>query len=356
MRSEFLAILRCPRCGSHFSVDNEARSQGGEKTSAEVLPGSEPDPPLLCRGCGTCVPVRRGIPRFIDANGARLVASDEQTCKSFSLEWSLHRPGDGTWSMDLEERVEWFFLGGVGLKKEDVENLKVLDAGCGNGSSTLGVARLGAFCVGIDQSTGIDRAGEYFTEVDSKLKAFYVQGNLLEVPFEPRSFDVVFSAGVLHHLPDTKRGFMALAPLVKPGGRFYVWLYRHEKFVTPLVNAIRKVTTRLEPRVFFVIAVALSPVFQLFTYVLRKFRIRDYRPLTWRASALALMDIFGAPHANAHSFEEVCQWFKEAGFESPRLCSLERRGFSACGTKMQESAAGDGHVFQTVGRRPKAPA
>jgi len=55
--------------------------------------------------------------------------------------------------------------------------------------------------------------------------------------------------------------------------------------------------------------------------------------MSWRASALALMDIFGARYAHAHRYDEVTAWYEEAGFERPRLCGLERRGFSVCGIK-----------------------
>ena len=50
-------------------------------------------------------------------------------------------------------------------------------------------------------------------------------------------------------------------------------------------------------------------------------------------AALSLMDIFAARYAHAHTYDEVCEWYREAGFETPRLCALERRGFSVCGTR-----------------------
>lgn len=335
MRCELLKILRCPGCKSSLSLDTK-ESQATEVLSThhndsgseDILSGT-----LVCTGCGKYAPIHKGIPRLLESDKISSSAVDEHTRSSFSLEWALHRPEEGTWGMGLDERIKWYFLNGVGLERHEVLGLRVLDAGCGNGSSTLGIARLGALCIGIDQSSGIDKASEYFTEKDKELDVTYVQANLLDALFAPDTFDVVFSAGVLHHLPSTKQGFMALTPLVKPGGRFYVWLYRHEKFVTPLVNTIRIFTTHLPPKVFFLLAVVFSPAFQLFTYVMRKTGLREYGPMKWRSSALALMDIFGARYAHAHTFEEVSVWYEEAGFEPPSLRSLERRGFSACGIK-----------------------
>jgi SAM-dependent methyltransferase len=329
MKRMLLDYLRCPACRSEFRMERGEEQLGGEIMAGEIV----------CVECGNHAPIRDGIPRLVEMAKAN-VPIDEKTRSSFSFEWSLHRPEEGTWGMTVDERIETYFLKGVGLTPEEAAGLTVLDAGCGNGSSTLGISRLGATTIGIDLSSGIDKAREYFEPADrEQASAMYVQGNLMDAPFKPESFDVIFSAGVLHHTPNTKQSFMALAPLVKPGGRFYVWLYRHEKVVTPIVNSIRLVTTKLPPPVFFGIAVAMSPAFQVFTSVANKVGLRQYRPFTWRSAALALLDIFGANYAHAHDFDEVKAWYEEAGFETPILRSMERRGFSVCGTKRQASVA-----------------
>jgi SAM-dependent methyltransferase len=235
--------------------------------------------------------------------------------------------------MTVEERTRWYFLQGVGLSPEEVRGMTVLDAGCGNGSSTLGMARLGARAVGLDQSSGLEKAVEYRTPADQALELSYVQGNLMDAPFAPASFDVVFSAGVLHHTPDTRQAFLTLAPLVRPGGHFYVWLYRREPFVTATVDAIRVLTTRMPHGLFNQVAWVMATPFRLLTRLANASGLRSYRPMTRQAAALALHDIFGAPHAHAHTYEEVCGWYQEAGFDPPRLAGLERRGFGACGRR-----------------------
>ena len=331
MRDALFDLLRCPGCKAAFVLDPTCPVE--RNGMAEVQSGC-----ILCRGCGSHAPIRSGIPRLLELTARGRVPVDKQTQKSFSFEWALHRPEDGTWGMTLDERTTSYFLNGVSLRAEDVPGLRVLDAGCGNGSSSLGIARLGATCVGIDQSTGLEKAREYFTSQDARCDVHYVQANLMDAPFAPASFDIVFSAGVLHHTPDTKRAFMALAPLVKPGGRFYMWLYRHERGVTPVVNALRSVTVHMPPAVFFGVALAMSPAFQVFTRTANLMGLREYRPMTWRASALALLDIFGARYAHAHTFEEVSEWYVEAGFDRVRLCSMERRGFSVCGQKAESAA------------------
>ena len=65
--------------------------------------------------------------------------------------------------------------------------------------------------------------------------------------FAPRQqgggFDLIYSIGVLHHLPDPHAGFRSLLPYLRPGGTIAVWLYGHENngFVRNAVEPLRRV-------------------------------------------------------------------------------------------------------------------
>ena len=48
-------------------------------------------------------------------------------------------------------------------------------------------------------------------------------------------------------------------------------------------------------------------------------------------AALALMDIFGAPYAYYHSYDEVFGWYQAEGFGEVWPCNDGRRGFGVCG-------------------------
>jgi len=102
----------------------------------------------------------------------------------------------------------------------------ILDAGCGAGhaaSMLFDGAGNSIRYVGADISTAIDIAHETLAPIlpDS----LFMQGDLMELPFEDRSFDVVFSEGVLHHTPSTKRAIAATARLVREGGYFAIYVY-----------------------------------------------------------------------------------------------------------------------------------
>ena len=96
----------------------------------------------------------------------------------------------------------------------------------------------GAVVRGVDHTTAVDKAASLCAHLPN---AAFAQADLKRLPFEPQSFDVVFSIGVMHHDVDTRAVFDAVARLVRPGGRYAVWLYRKNQWWQELLNdALRR--------------------------------------------------------------------------------------------------------------------
>lgn len=115
----------------------------------------------------------------------------------------------------------------AGWMNEYGERPLILDAGCGAAMSalelfgkTLGKARY----LGVDISAAVDVAAARCAE--RGLEAGFLQADLSQLPLAPRTIDIVFSEGVLHHTDSTEKAFYALAELLKPGGRFLFYVYR----------------------------------------------------------------------------------------------------------------------------------
>ena len=51
------------------------------------------------------------------------------------------------------------------------------------------------------------------------------QGSVLDLPFADGRFDVVFSHGVLHHVPDIKQAQNEIHRVLRPGGELVIMLY-----------------------------------------------------------------------------------------------------------------------------------
>lgn len=102
------------------------------------------------------------------------------------------------------------------------EPLVVLDAGCGQGTQALELARLGHRVVGVDLSDTLleqarSAAGREPDEVRRRLN--WVTGDLLTLGVEhQRRYDLVCCHGVAMYLPSLGDTVMALANACRPGG------------------------------------------------------------------------------------------------------------------------------------------
>ncbi len=146
-------------------------------------------------------------------------------------------------------------------KLDDLGGLTVFDAGCGMGrhatiAAAHGVARL----VGIDLGSAVEAA---FANTRHLRSVCIVQGDIYHPPLRSSGFDAGYSLGVLHHLPDPKRGFSALAPKIKPGGRLHAWVYGREgnRILLLVLNPIRRMTSKMPPAMLKAVAwIVAAPV------------------------------------------------------------------------------------------------
>lgn len=107
------------------------------------------------------------------------------------------------------------------------ESPDVLIAGCGTGRHALRTASqfADARILAVDLSTtSLAYAIRKTKDVDDTA-IDYAQADILELASLERSFDIVESAGVLHHMEDPTAGWSVLATMVKPGGFMRIALY-----------------------------------------------------------------------------------------------------------------------------------
>jgi SAM-dependent methyltransferase len=182
----------------------------------------------------------------------------------------------------------------------------VLDAGCGHGRYLRAFADLGARVVGLDLGRGPEEAGAPWAEPAVAV----VQGSVLAPPFRPGSFDLVFSDGVIHHTPDARAAYLALARLVRPGGALYVWVYPPEGALREtFFRAARTVTTRLPGFAVRLLSFVLAPL----TLFVRSYSGTTFGRATWAECAQVVHDWLAPPLQSHHAFGEVAGWATEAG-------------------------------------------
>lgn len=107
-------------------------------------------------------------------------------------------------------------------------NRKVLEIGLGEGAESEQLIRRGA------RWSGLDLTEESVARVSARLRLRQlpyddvVQGSVLDIPWPDDHFDVVFSHGVLHHVPDILRGQAEIRRVLRPGGLLVAMLYARQ--------------------------------------------------------------------------------------------------------------------------------
>jgi SAM-dependent methyltransferase len=147
-----------------------------------------------------------------DPCGARYGAKYEFATREFFDEVERHR---------YQEYAPWMPLV---MGFDSFKGRRLLEVGCGMGTDLLQFARGGALCTGLDLTPrSVEISSLHFGLYD--LRADFVLADGERLPFADKSFDVVYSNGVLHHTPDTVRAVRELHRVLCPGGVAKVMLY-----------------------------------------------------------------------------------------------------------------------------------
>jgi SAM-dependent methyltransferase len=254
MRNEALNFIVCPNCAGQLFLNN------GSSRPAEdghIMAGS-----LACAGCKSQFAIRNGVPILLSSN---LSSVKLETASRFAEEWTR-------WS-DLRDYYEQEFFDWIApLTAKDFVDQIVFEGGCGKGRHTAIVASHGAKAI-VSLDLG-ESAFVAFAHTRPFPNAHVIIGDLLNPPVRP-VFDLAFSVGVLHHLPDPAAGFASLASRVKEGGRVAFWVYGHEgnEWITKFVDPVRKAITSRLPAPFLRIA-AIPPAAVLWAVIKLFYRPR----------------------------------------------------------------------------------
>jgi SAM-dependent methyltransferase len=107
----------------------------------------------------------------------------------------------------------------------DFAGKAVLDIGLGQGADAEQIIRRGALWHGLDLTAeAVARTRMRLALHDLPYRDLK-QGSVLDIPYEAKSFDIVFSHGVLHHVPDIARAQAEIRRVLKPDGELIVMLY-----------------------------------------------------------------------------------------------------------------------------------
>ena len=118
---------------------------------------------------------------------------------------------------------------------EQYKGRRLLEVGVGLGTDHLQFARAGALTTGIDlteRCVELTRLRLQQEGLDGDVHAMDAE----QLAFADDSFDVVFSFGVLHHVPSMERAFAEIRRVLRPGGVFIGGLYNRRSIFTARVR------------------------------------------------------------------------------------------------------------------------
>lgn len=100
----------------------------------------------------------------------------------------------------------------------------VLEVGCGIATDGARFADAGARYTGVDATeSAIQLARRRFQQAG--LRGDFKVADATRLPFPDSSFDLVYSHGVIHHIPDTQAALREFHRVLRPGGTLLVMVY-----------------------------------------------------------------------------------------------------------------------------------
>lgn len=110
----------------------------------------------------------------------------------------------------------------------------VLEVGCGIATDGVQFARSGARYTGVDPSPSALRLARRRFELEAVPGQFDC-ASATRLPFKDNSFDLVFSHGVIHHIPETELAVAEFHRVLRPGGTVLTMVY-HRRSVNYYLN------------------------------------------------------------------------------------------------------------------------
>lgn len=246
------------------------------------------------------------------------------TRNSFGFEWTRFSEMRPEWEQNF-----WGYFSP--FDASFFKNKLVLDAGCGMGRHLYYAARSGARVIGVDFSRAVDSA---YQNTRSFPNAHVVQADLNQLPFRPETFDLIYSLGVLHHLPAPGPVLSSLLDYLRPGGETRIFVYwggvdapSWKRALLNTLTLVRKITTRL-PHPFlnalcYPIAAAMWLTFVLPYHLLSKLNLtralaeklpmKQYAAYPFAVLVNDQFDRFSAPLEKRYSRAQVEHWLTGSG-------------------------------------------
>lgn len=155
-----------------------------------------------------------------------------------NIRHSTHEIGTRSYFDDVERRKYFVEPHIPGFAEfESWNNKNVLEIGCGIGTDGINFARSGA------HYSAIELSEESLNLTRKRFAVYGLKGNFvcnnaenLSQHFEPESFDMVYSFGVIHHTPDPASVLKEIRQVIAPDGELRIMLYAKNSWKAHMIS------------------------------------------------------------------------------------------------------------------------
>ncbi|HXO86211.1 MAG TPA: class I SAM-dependent methyltransferase [Gemmatimonadales bacterium] len=268
--------------------------------------------------------VRLGVPRMIPS--ARTYAD------AFGLQWNVYRKTqlDSHTGEPISRVRARRCLGEEAWNQlSHHSGTDVLEVGCGAGRFTEILLAEGARVTSVDLSTAVEANQANFPQ-DERHRV--LQADVMQLPFAPGQFDIVFCLGVIQHTPSPEATIAKLYEQVRPGGWLVLDHYAYSlSSLTKSRWLFRLILRRMSPERGLRYTERLVKLFFPLHRAVRKHRVAQallsrISPVTAYFHSYKLSDELHRQWSLLDTHDSLTDWYKRRRTKGQIRRTLERLG------------------------------
>jgi SAM-dependent methyltransferase/uncharacterized protein YbaR (Trm112 family) len=266
----------------------------------------------------------------------KFLEHQKKTAESFAYEWNnIYKEND------FEKNNFLHFLSPF-IKEGDLKGKFLLDIGCGSGRFTKQAALCGAeISLGTDLGESVELAYKLTKDLEN---ACIVQADIYTMPFE-NIFDLAFSIGVLHHLPQPQEGFSRLLKVLKKDGAMLIWVYnrRNNKRALYFYEPLRAIARKIPKPILFKICYIPGGIVHLLNFLThfcniigakklaKKMPFAYYANFPFNMKLNDAFDVLATPKSNYYFKKEIEKWFSDSKLKNINAFEHPEAGITCVG-------------------------
>jgi len=250
--------------------------------------------------------------------------------QEWAWQWD-HLQDDNRWLFE-----EWLFP----VTLDHFREKSVLDCGCGGGQHIEFVAPFAREVTGVDLNAleSAKKRTEHLPNVS------FLEADIATMDLG-KSFDHVYSIGVLHHTDNPTNSFKNIARHARPEGRISIWVYSKEgNWINEwLLEPLKRVLIDHLPRSVVLgmshvlTALLYIPIYTIYLLPLHFLPFYEYfqnwRRLSYRRNVLNVFDKLNAPQTWFIPRSMVEKWFNGNEFTNVHISPYKGVSWRASGIK-----------------------